>query len=143
MKATEFLTETAAFEKGPYSVMWHEAENYYTVLKNGEEVGRYPYKSRWEGLAAAYDAAKKEALRLYFADTKAEKDKFDHSYQIDRPLTNLEQEWILLRKKLIKAARKEGPLLTDKELNRFSSLANSVVRKSILDGTHPIMKDEK
>jgi hypothetical protein len=129
-------------EANKYDYEWDEDKVGYHVTKNGNRVPDAFYKAKsLTSRSDADTAAKKHARRLDSEERSNAMKQREHDYQMNKPLSEIEKRWIDLHKKLHLAANKKGPMMTDDELKKYSSYG-SVVRSSILNGTHPILKEE-
>lgn len=132
MKITEFITEAARHTKYDFH---REPNNWFVATADGKEIGRFQGKSQWDS-GAAQDAAKKCIVQHRAAAINAE-DKIKHDqYQFEKPLRPLELEWVELEKKF----RRDYTSMTPAEIKRWEQL-HEVLRSSLINGTHPAVKD--
>ena len=127
MKINEIITQNG-IPKTDYA--WDEARCGFATIVDGEEVGFFKAKSKFDR-SAANDAAKKLALKYKVDAINADNAKREYEYQYVKPLSALEQEWAEMTIRFM--------TLNEKELARWQRLAE-VVRKSLLNGTHPAVK---
>ena len=131
----EFITEAK------YDYEWDNDHLGYHVTKDGQRVRDAFYKAKSTFDRGAADAAaKKHAIKLRGADKDADQKQREHDYQHNKPLSQLETEWVGLHKKLV-SSLKNKTSLSDQELKRYSDLGK-IVRNSLSDGTHKVMKEE-
>lgn len=127
MKINEVIAQNG-IPKTDYA--WDEARCGFATLVDGEEVEFFKAKSKFDR-SAANDAAKKLAQKYKVDAINADNKKREHEYQYVKPLSALEQEWAEMTNRFMS--------LNDKELARWQRLGE-VVRKSLIDGTHPAVK---
>ncbi len=141
----QYITENYAFQRGKVTVSYHENDDdrggHYTVHHNGKEISKHPFTDFTKNAAPAFEAAKKHAITSHVADVNADDKKREHDYQHNKPLTDLEKRWVVLHKKL-KNAVKTKEYMSDDELKKYSSYGE-VVRKSLRDGTHKALHEER
>lgn len=114
-----------------YDFYWDNDRVGFATTVDGEEIGFSPAKSKFDR-SAAQDSAKKLMLKTRGNARLAAQQEREREYQYNKPLSNLELEWVSLMKRFMS--------LNDKELARWQNL-NQVVRRSLHDGSHPAMKD--
>jgi hypothetical protein len=135
----QYIAETAAFERGKYSVHYHENDDdrggHYTVHHDGKEISKHPFTDFTKNASPAYEAAKKHAITSHAADVNADNKQREHDYQHKKPLSDLEKEWLELDKKMVHHAQTKTGSFSDKESARWQSLGK-IARKSLIDGTH-------
>lgn len=130
MKSKEFITEDARSTK--YEVTRLQDEdgdftNVFVATANGEEIGRFEGKNRFDS-GEANEAAKKCIIQHRTAAINAEDKIREHEYQYNKPLTDVEKVWVELDNRFLE--------LNDAELAKWQRYAESI-RKSLRDGTHP------
>ena len=121
-----------------YDYRWDEEKCGFFVTVDGNDTEFFQATSKFDR-GAANDAAKKRSARLRSEEILNLRNQREKEYQLNKPLSVLEIEWIGLQKKLIKAASKQGEM-TDAELQRYKQITE-VVRKSILEGWHPALSE--
>lgn len=127
-----------ALQKTKWDFAWDNDRGGFYVTKNGEEVPDSFHKAvSYFDRSGAQTNARKQANALRSAEITAEFKEREHHLEFDRPLTNLEQEWVELDKKLVRAVKKQDTM-TDDELARYSKLGD-IVRKSLINHEHPAM----
>jgi hypothetical protein len=145
MKLRDFLCEHA-YSRENYVVKFHENEDdpggYYEVFHGIKSIGKHPFTHISKNASIALDAAKKQLNAAYFAEQKEANDKREHQNQYEKPLSALEQEWVELDKQLVKAARSGKYEMSDRDLDRYNKLSG-IIRKSLLNDTHPSMSHRK
>ena len=129
MRLDEIAVTRTGEEK--YDFHWDNDRVGFATTVDGEEIGFFPAKSKFDR-SAAQDAAKKLMLTTRGNARLAAQQEREREYQYNKPLSNLELEWVSLMKRFMS--------LNDKELARWQNL-NQVVRRSLHDGSHPAMKD--
>ena len=119
-------------ESADYDFHWDEGRFGYYVVANGEERGFFKAKSMFDR-SEAQDAAKKLMFKIRSDDVVARQKADQYQYQYVKPLSDIEKEWVELEKRYMS--------LNDEELARWLRLGKSgVVRKSMIDKTHPALK---
>ena len=129
MRLDEIAVTRTGEEK--YDFHWDNDRVGFATTVDGEEIGFFPAKSKFDR-SAAQDAAKKLMYKTRGDARLADQKRREHEYQYNKPLSTLEVEWVALMKRFMS--------LNDKELDRWKKL-NQVVRRSLHDGSHPAMKD--
>jgi len=115
-----------------YDFHWDEKRGGFYVTIGGKEVEFFKANGKFDR-SGAQDKAEKLIIKLYNDAYTAKRKAENHKYEYERPLKDLEKEWIELQKRFMS--------LNDKELKRWETLWKSgVIRQSILDGTHPEVK---
>lgn len=131
MKINEITVTRNGDEK--YDFHWDDDRVGFATTVDGEEIGFFLAKSKFDR-AAAQEAARKLMVKTRGEARLADQQRIEYEFQYNRPLSELELEWVGMMKRFM--------TLNDKELARWESL-NQIVRKSLHDGSHPIMKEEK
>lgn len=129
MRLDEIAVTRTGEEK--YDFHWDNDRVGFATTVDGEEIGFFPAKSKFDR-SAAQDAAKKLMYKTRGDARLADQQRREHEYQYNKPLSELEIEWVGMMKRFMS--------LNEKELARWQSL-NQVVRRSLHDGTHPALKD--
>jgi hypothetical protein len=130
MKSKEFIKEDA--RKIKYEVIrLHDEDgdftNTFVARADGEEIGRFEGKNRFDS-GAASEAAKKCIVQHRAAAINAEDAENEYKYQYEKPLTDLEQAWVEMQNRFMS--------LSDEELTKWERYL-PLVRKSLRDGSHP------
>lgn len=125
-------------EGNVYDFHWDAKREGFFVTINSKPVKDLFYKAK--GIFDRSDAqeqAKKMMIKLV-SDAIITHDKAkQHEYQYNKPLSDLEKEFADLETKFYNLE------LDDKGVKRWLDLANSgIIRKSLLDKTHPATKRE-
>ena len=117
---------------------WDDDRFGYYVTVNGQEIpdSFFKAKSQFDRIEAQ-EAAKKVMVQLRSDAAVKKRDEDYRRYQYDKPLTDLEKEWLELSKKF------NSSELDNKGLDRWSRLGQEVIRKSLHDGTHPLSPFKK
>jgi len=132
MKINEITIKKDGQKK--YDFHWDESRGGFAVTIDDEEQAFFKAKDpKWDR-SGAQELAKKAMNRLRGDAIVKQQKEEEHKYQYDKPLSSLELEWAGMMKRFM--------TLNDKELVRWKNL-NSVVRKSLHDGSHPFMKEEE
>lgn len=139
------LDEDVAPDRKEYEFHRDMDTNEFVATWKGEEIGRFKAKSQFDA-GEAQDAAKK-CISDHFKKRHAEYTKAkDRDVQFNKPLSQLEQEWIALDKKIYDYFHSGGPELTPQEEKRYQQLG-PVLRKSLYainyDDLHPAVKAYK
>jgi hypothetical protein len=108
--------------------------NTFVATADGEEIGRFEGKSKWDSGEAQKQAEQCVNKHRGAAIMKQDKENA-HRYQMDKPLSQLEKEWLELDKRMIHGLQTKN-LISDKEHARWEQLA-PVIRKSLISGEHP------
>jgi hypothetical protein len=125
-------------ERKKYDYVWDDETTSYTVTIDGLKTDfTYQAKSKWDRSAAEL-AAKRHIGQLKKLEYDQENAKRDAELQA-KPLSTGELRWLELHKKLIHHI-KTKTVMPEKELNLYKDLG-PVLRRSLLDGSHPAMKD--
>ena len=132
MRSSEFIAEAV------YDYRWDEGKCGFFTTIDGQDAEFFPAKSKWDR-SDANNKAKRASIMARSNEVVAKRKAEEDDYQINRPLTDLEKQWVNLHRTLIAAANRRGDMSQD-ELARYKQL-QQVVRQSILHGTHPIMKE--
>ena len=130
MKSKEFINEDARSTK--YEVTRLQDEdgdftNVFVATANGEEIGRFEGKNRFDS-GAANEAAKKCIVQHRAAAINAEDKIREHEYQYNKPLTDVEKVWVELDNRFME--------LSDAEITKWTRYSEAI-RKSLRDGSHP------
>jgi ribosomal protein L20 len=137
----EVMTEASKWGRHDYE--WDQEKMGYHVTTDGKRTEHfYPAKSQFNR-SEADSAAKKHAQSLHVAEVNADRNAREHSYQMDKPLSEVEKRWVDLDRKLVAHVNSKGAnAMTDDELNKYTSYGQAV-RKSLLNHTHPAMAHRK
>ena len=136
MKSKEFITEDA--RKIKYEVIRLQDEdgdfsNTFVARADGEEIGRFEGKSRFDS-GEASEAARKCTVQHRAAAINAEDKIREHEYQYNKPLSDVEKVWVELDNRFW--------TLTDDELAKWTRYSEAI-RKSLSDGSHPACTRKK
>jgi hypothetical protein len=134
MKFKQFISEAIKRKLGDvvYDFHWDEKRFGYYVTVGGKEVEFFKAKGPFDR-SGAQEQAERLIVKLYSEDHTAKRKADEYKYQYEKPLSNLEKEWVELQKRFMK--------LNDKELKRWEQLHQSgIIRKSLLDDSHPALK---
>jgi hypothetical protein len=136
MKSKEFIKEDA--RKVKYEVTRLQDEdgdftNTFVATADGEEIGRFEGKSRFDS-GEASEAARKCTVQHRAAAINAEDKIREHEYQYNKPLTDIEKAWVEMDNRFME--------LNDAELNKWQRYSQSI-RKSLIDGSHPACTRKK
>lgn len=132
MRIKDFITESARSVKYAFH---REPDNWFVATANSGEIGRFQGNSQWDA-GDAQDSAKKCIAQHRAAAIDAENIIAYNEYQYNTPLKPLELEWIELERKF----RTDYNSMTPEEIRRWERL-HECLRKSLIDGTHPAVKD--
>ena len=137
MKINEVLSKTSKTTK--YDFYRIPDTNTFVATADGEEIGRFEGKSKFDS-GAAQDEAKKLISAHRSAAVKRERDASEHQAQFGKPLSDIEKMWLQMHKQLY-IDRLPG---NEDDYNRYVRFGGAV-RKSIssIDApeTHPLAKD--
>jgi hypothetical protein len=140
MRSTEFITEENIDpRKVKYEVTRLKDEdddftNTFVATADGVEIGRFEGKSKWDSGDAQKQA--EQCVNKHRGEAIVKQDKENaHRYQMDKPLSQLEKEWLELDKRMIHGLQTKN-LISDTEHARWEQLA-PVIRKSLISGEHP------
>lgn len=128
-----------------HTFLWDEEAIGYRVYTAGVEIAFHQGKSLFDR-NDAFVAAKKQVALLRAEDRKAEDAIRQAEYQW-RPLRELEQEWVMLQKKLDRTIQQKLPedhpdYFTAKDLARYQRISDPrIIRSSLIEGSHPALKD--
>ena len=119
-----------------HDYQWDEDRFGYFVTTNGKEVpnGFFKAKSMFDR-SDAQNQAQQMTFNLRSEATMAKQAKDKHFFQYEKPLSDLEKEWVELNNRFMK--------LNKQELDRWTSLGKAVVRRSLINGSHPAAKKTK
>ena len=131
----ESKTERRDHAGNVYDWEWDEKKMGFHTTVNGVSKKFFKAKGFFDR-SEAQEAAKTHMMHLYGDSMAAKRAADEHHFQFEKPLSQLEKEWVELEKRFMK--------LNDKELDRWKSLAHSgIIRKSLINGKHPEVKKDK
>ena len=133
MKISEILSKRK-LNNVEWDYHWDNKREGFCVTVNGKEASFFKAKGIFDR-SGAQKEAEQLIVKLHGDAWSADKKAKDDEFQYKKPLTNLEKEWVALAKRVSKMDK-----MTDKELERYVTLGKEVVRRSLLDGTHPEVK---
>jgi hypothetical protein len=138
MKIKELLESKSAIRDGneEWDFLWDEDRLGFYVTHNGKELEFFKANGYFDR-SGAQDSAQKLMFKLRGAAAMARKAREHHEYQYNKPLSDLEKEWVALDNRFMQ-------LNVDTELKRWEQLADSgIIRKSLIDGSHPACTRKK
>ena len=137
MKANEFIAESARMTK--YDFHRIPETNIFVATANGEEIGRFEGKSKFDS-SAAQDAAKKCITAHRGAAVKKEQDANEYQHQFVKPLSDTEKKWMQMHKKLyidnIRGDEKDYDLY-----GRYAEVVRKSISRATNPETHPLAKE--
>jgi hypothetical protein len=137
MKASEFIAESARMTK--YDFHRIPETNTFVATANGEEIGRFEGKSKFDS-GAAQDAAKKCITAHRSEAVKKEQDASEYQYQFVKPLSDTEKKWLQMHKRLyvdnIRGDEKDYDLY-----GRYAEVVRKSISRIPKPETHPLAKE--
>lgn len=111
----------------------------FVATANGEVIGSFKTKSRWD--AGEAQAAAKKAIVMHRSNAAVAKNaESDRKYQMEKPLSEIEKRWLLLYKKLYIDDQHGSEDDYDK-FGKYGSLVRSSIGTVKDPSSHPLAKE--